>query len=242
MCLLAVPRPKLRSPSAMPTRRRSSLSACLPAKRLRVLQTALESLDITCDCKPSLIVSCAIGLEPGCRERRACGTCPCKPRWLPVCLLDQAHGCALCREGKTCKCDEMWMPRCLLPGCPDRQKGRRCECPRTPIELCPHVMGKLASRFGGLTPSAAHRFADAWATQLWKLLPHKYGERPLAAAGCTVRLGESAVALMDLRHKLGCSLWHPDDKRMASIETMRRQAAGLRRLLAPADGKKGGVA
>lgn len=207
----------------------------------RSLAQRIQSLDITCNCRTPLVVSCTVGTEQGCRERRRYGTCPCRPRWLPVCLLDSSHGCAFWREGKVCDCDFLEMPRCLSTGCDERRKGHRCECPRTPAELCPHVRAKIAE-FASLTVAEANRFADAWADQLWTWNPQVYADRPLAHAGCEARAGEAAVNVMIVRRRMGLSLWHPEDHRWAPGELGRRQAAGLRRLFLPPVPPKGGAA
>lgn len=235
--------PADRRPAESPmTRRRPEPSA--PSPRLLA---ALKALDIDCDCKPSLIVSCAVGAVSGCRERRHERTCGCKPRYLPTCILDtpDGAGCPLWKEGKTCACSRRYMPRCLAVGCDQRRKGKRCECPRTPLELCPHVAAKI-QEFAALGFDEAARMADVWAEQLWLLLPQEYADRPLAAAGCTTRTQEAAVNLMAFRQALGLSPFHPEDERTLDGEErcgkLQRQAAGLRRLLGAATVEKGRAA
>lgn len=232
----------------MPRRRPSSPSR--PASRpSAAIVAALQKLEITCACKPSLIVSCAVGTPQGCRIRRREGNCGCRPRWLPSCLWDDPpYGCAVCREGKTCNCDLEYMPRCLAAGCDRRRRGKRCECPRTPLEICPHVQAKLVE-YADLTPQQADRIADRWSDMLWVLFPGKelddgYADRPLAGEGVTIRAGSPAANLMAQRVSMGLSPWHPEDRRMAPVDAMRRQAAGLRRLcgLRPARSEKGRVA
>ena len=199
----------------------------------RILK-ALAKLDISCSCKASLIVSCAVGGLSGCWDRRQRGQCACKIRELPTCIRTAAtpHGCAAWREGKTCSCPREAMACCLVVGCPDRQEGRRCECPRTPTEMCRHVRQKL-TKHAKLTPQKANRLADAWAEQLWSLLPEAYADRPLADQGQKTRQGESAVGIMVIREMLGLSLWHPDDERGEdSRKRLRRQAAAFNRFTA----------
>lgn len=205
--------------------------------------------DIHCSCKPSLIVSCAVGAVSGCRERHRDGTCGCKPRYLPTCILDTpaGAGCGLWREGKTCYCTRLYMPRCLAVGCADRRRGKRCECPRTPVELCPHVLAAL-TRHASMTAREAELEGDSWAESLWTLDPADYADRPAAFAGVTVQTREAAVNLMAARQAWGFSPWHVDDRRgldgdgdggAAVRRRMERQAAGLRRLLGIGAGKAG---
>lgn len=198
------------------------------------LAAALNAFDLSCSCKCSLIVVCALDTEPGCDERRKEGTCGCRPRWLATCLLESQtpYGCQDWREGHSCPCQRMHMPCCLATGCRARRKGKRCECPRTPVEICPHLQA-LLQKFTSLDPVAANRMADAWAEQLWTLMPGPYADRPLASAGCKTDSQEGTVNLMQLRETLGLSLWHPADQR-SHLDTegqLRRKAQGVQRLL-----------
>ena len=232
--------------SATMSRRPCSEAERSRRKALDAARKAILEFDITCTCKASLIVSCAVGAEPGCRERRRDGTCGCKPRWLPTCILERStpHGCPVWREGKTCACPRMYMPQCLVTGCDLRQRGKRCECPRTPTELCPHIVAKI-QEFTGLTPAAANRMADVWAEQLWALLPEAYADHPLASRGVTTRSREARVNLLSVRNseKLGyLSLWHPDDEVCFNALVLHKQAAGLKRLMGTITGSKKGSA
>lgn len=230
-------------------RRKSAAPSSRPSPR--VLKQ-LRQFDISCSCKCSLIVLCAVGAEPGCRERRHHGICDCKPRELPTCILDAAtpHGCTVWREGKQCSCPRQPIPRCLVTGCDERQCGHKCECPRTPTEMCKHVLAKI-QKHAGLTPQQADAKAAKWAERLWVLLPGNekrdgYADRPLASSGVATRTREEAVNLMIVRrNRLGAALWHPDDERqmgLSPIAAMRRQAAGLRQLFGIGAGQKGGAA
>src|SRR5690348_1221141 len=164
-------------------------------KAIQDRREALRKFDVHCSCKCSLIVSCAIGKEPGCRERRREGTCPCRPRWLPVCILDAQtpHGCRIWQEGHQCRCQRLYMPRCLVTGCDRRRKGRRCECPRTPTDVCPHVLA-LIERFGDLTVEDAQAHVEAWAKLQRQADPAQYQEPPLPDAGGDMSTRDGAIA------------------------------------------------
>lgn len=226
MCYAHSPAPR-NAPNVIERRPRSATMNARryrsPAPSPRIL-AALAALEITCNCKCSLIVSCAVGAEPGCRERRHEGICGCRPRWLPVCILDAAtpHGCPVWREGKTCSCERLYMPRCLVTGCEDRRKGQRCECPRTPTETCPHVLEKI-EQFADLTPEAAERYAEAWHRLQRKFLPEKYAEPPLPDAGGNVSTRDAAIALMQLRFDAARALRHQDDWGLKNKRRVREE-------------------
>lgn len=216
-----------------------------PVRPSKSIVEVLEAFDISCSCKLTLIVSCAVGGVSGCRERSRVGTCDCRPRYLPACILDTAGGigCSVWREGKSCRCQRLHMPRCLAIGCEKRRRGKRCDCPRTPTELCPHVVAKLAE-YAKLTPRDAERIADAWAERLWTLLPEEYADKPTAHSGCSVQTREDAINLMALRQAWGLSLRHPSDRILLNddkdTEKLRRQASGLKLLFSCAEaGRKG---
>lgn len=220
--------------------RRSSSDADKQRRNaLRQAKRAILRFDISCKCKASLIVLCAVGADSGCRERQKEGTCPCRPRWLPSCILETPHGCDTWREGHTCSCPLLYMPRCLVTGCEERRKGRRCECPRTTVEMCRHVRAKI-ERFAALTTQDASEIALQWAEALARLEPeertpaNRYSEPPLADTGKSYRAGSSAVvALMAERVRGGRSPWHPDDHRGRPSSLMRQRIAGsLNQLLA----------
>lgn len=191
----------------MSTRRHRTKSGSLRKRR-----EALRDFDIDCDCKCTLIVSCAIGTEPGCRERRRDGTCGCRPRWLPTCILEKTtpHGCPVWQEGHQCHCQRLYMPRCLVTGCEDRRTGHRCECPRTPTEVCSHVL-ELAERFADLRAEDAEAYSDEWARQQRQFSPQEYQELPLADAGAYMGDREVAISMMELRVHAGRSPRHPAD-------------------------------
>lgn len=229
MCLLAA-RPKLRSPSpsAMP-RRQPRLPALITLNDLPPrIRAALLSIELPdCNCKLSLTPVCLIGAEPGCRERRACGTCPCRPRYLPACQLDHPGGCVLRREGKSCKniCGRMTMPECLSPGCNLRRRGRLCDCPRWPGHPCEHItayahrmrmLGAALTLSAGLPPGSD--LDSQWALLLWVLYPKRYGGRELPGIGAKLLDRTERVTEMATRRALGVSLWHPGDRRYPAGE------------------------
>lgn len=237
-------------PRAAPNEQRCPPSAAMSRRyrhaspSARVL-AALAALEITCSCKCSLIVACAIDTKPGCDERREDGLCGCRPRWLPTCILEREtpFGCKDWREGHNCRCEHMYMPRCLVTGCDERRKGRRCYCARTTTEICPHLAAKI-KEYAGLSAEAANRMANVWAEQLWLLLPQQYADRPLAAAGRKTHTQDGTVALRAIRQAFGLSLWHPADDcgHLDAEDMLRRQGAGLRRLFGIGTATKGGAA
>lgn len=231
----------------MPTRRHG------PVRRpSKVIIEALKAFSRGCECKSTLIVSCAVGAVSGCRERQHEGTCGCRPRELPVCILEtpDGMGCQFWREGKACPCWRLHMPRCLAVGCDVRRKGKRCECPRTPTDICKHVLAQIRT-YAALTHVGAEEKANEWAELLWSLLPEWFADRPLPCQGYVAATHEDAVNLMMVRHsKLKRGLWHPDDVRgldgggLSEQQRLRRQASGFQRLIraAQAAKKNGGAA
>lgn len=106
----------------------------------------LRRFDIECKCKASLIVSCAVGTEPGCRERRHEGTCGCKPRWLPQCILPPSYKVGL-RVGeveeigfrirdKSTVSGSGASPTIAAYGCEVWRDGKPCKCPRMYMPRC----------------------------------------------------------------------------------------------------------
>lgn len=204
----------------MSTRRRRTSD---PIKSRR---EALRKFDIHCNCKCSLIVSCAIGTEPGCRERRRDGVCGCKSRWLPSCILDAKtpHGCKVWQEGHQCSCKRLSMPRCLVTGCDARRKGRRCECPRTPTEVCQHVLALGRHKLlVNMTPEKAEAYAAGWMKLQRQVDPQAYNEPKQADAGAYMGDRETAIATMTVRVYAGRSPWHPDDWGLTNRRRLRQE-------------------
>lgn len=234
-----LPRPAQSDRTRPPQQQAAPMSRSLVNKPPRRILQALRRLEIDCRCASTLIVSCALDRRPGCRERRREGTCPCRPRELPTCLLDTPHGCAAWAAGKPCRCPRMCLPRCLVTGCDLRQRGKHCACARTPVSPCPHLLAKLAEH-EGLSAAEAAALADVWAEQLWANLPEAYADRPLADAGVATHTRAARVALLLLREAWKMALFHPGDAPSLDGETrrglgkLRRQADGLRLLLATA--------
>lgn len=216
---------------------RSSRCPSRTATLKATVQMIRKEWDIDCTCKCSLIVSCAIGGETGgCRQRRAEGHCACRERMLPTCILKTStpHGCEIWQEGHVCTCRQRLMPECLVTGCRRRQRGKRCQCPRTQMQLCPHLREEMR-KHEKLTAPEAKKKNDRLAMLLKRLWPKNYADRRVASGpGQIARVGRAAVNVMMTRESRNQSLWHPGDLRWLEgderAERVRRQIQGLQKL------------